>query len=99
MAGGTGIDPNLLAYGCTYPEVQIDASDSSVYLVCGNELFKSTDGGASWTPKPFPDGERLWSLQSGPGATTVLFGNRLDVIWKSIDGAETWQRLGTLPAA
>jgi hypothetical protein len=28
-----------------------------------------------------------------------LFGNRLGVIWKSIDGAETWQRLGTLPEA
>jgi hypothetical protein len=87
-----------VADGCTYPEVQI-ASDSSAYLVCGNELFKSTDGGASWTPKPFPDGERLWSLQIGPGATAVLFSNRLGVIWKSIDGAETWQRLGTLPEA
>ena len=88
-----------VADGCTYPEVQIDASDSSVYVVCGNELFKSTDGGASWTLKPFPDGERLWNLQIGPGARAVLFGNRLGVIWKSIDGAETWQRLGTLPAA
>ncbi len=86
-----------VAGGCTYPEVQIDPSDSSVYAVCGNELFKSTDGGASWAPKPFPNGERLWSLQAGLDAPAVLYGNRLGVIWKSTDGAETWQRLGTLP--
>ena len=86
-----------LADGCTYPEVQIDPSDSSVYLGCGNELFKSTDGGASWTPKHFPYGARLWSLHVGPGNPAVLFGS-LGALWKSIDGAETWQRLGTLPA-
>jgi hypothetical protein len=88
-----------LADGCTYPEVQIDPSDSSVYVVCGNELFKSTDGGASWTPKPFPDGQRLWHLQIGPGNPAVLFSNKQGVIWRSIDGVETWQRLGTLPLA
>jgi len=92
------LEPHL-AGGCLYPEVQIDPSDSSVYVVCGNELFKSTDGGASWTPEPFLNGERLWSLQFGPGAPAVLYGNRLGVIWKSIDGADTWQRLGTLPLA
>ena len=37
--------------------------------------------------------------QIGPGTPAALFGNRLGVIWKSIDDAETWQRLGTLPAA
>jgi len=87
-----------LATACAYPEMQIDPSDASVYLACGNDLFKSMDGGASWTAKPFPDGQRLWSLQIGPGARTVLYANQLGVIWKSIDGAETWQRLGTFPA-
>jgi photosystem II stability/assembly factor-like uncharacterized protein len=88
-----------LADGCLYPEVQIDPFDASVFVVCGSQLFKSTDGGASWTLKHFPDGERLWSLQSGPGTPTVWFGNRLGVIWRSADGANTWQRLGTLPLA
>ena len=85
--------------GCGYPEVQIDPLDSSVYLACGNELFRSADGGASWTPKPFPEGKRLWSLQFGAGEPAVLFGDRQGVIWKSTDGAETWQHLGTLPLA
>jgi hypothetical protein len=88
-----------VADGCSYPEMEIDRSDSSVYVVCGNELFKSRDGGASWTRKPFPDGERLWNLQIGPGAPAVLLGNRLGVIWTSIDGADTWQRRGQLPMA
>ncbi|HZO55187.1 MAG TPA: hypothetical protein VFB63_20935 [Bryobacteraceae bacterium] len=87
-----------VADGCNYPEVEIDASDSSVYVACGNELFKSADGGASWTPKSFPNGERLWNLQAGPGATQALFGNRLGAIWKSTGGAATWQRLGSFPA-
>ncbi|HTM51173.1 MAG TPA: sialidase family protein [Bryobacteraceae bacterium] len=69
------LDPPLDS-GCTYPEVQIDSSDSSLYLVCGNELLKSTDGGASWTPKPFPGGERLWDLQTGPGNPVFLYGSR-----------------------
>ena len=92
------IEPPL-AEGCLYPEMQIDPSDSSVLVVCGNELFRSTDGGASWTPKAFPNGQRLWSLQAGPGMPAVLYGNRLGSLWMSMDGAETWQRSGTLPAA
>jgi len=98
--GGKNWEPlNLqLADGCTYPELQVDPSDSSVYLECGNQLLKSMDGGRSWTPKPFRDGERIWSLQLGPGSPAVLYGNRLGVISKSIDGADTWQRPGTLPA-
>jgi hypothetical protein len=51
--------------GCGYPEVQVDPSDAAVYLACGSELFKSTDGGSSWSRKLFPDGKRLWNLQSG----------------------------------
>ena len=88
-----------VAGGCLYPDAQIDPSDSSVYVACGNDLFKSTDGGASWILKPFFNGERLWNLQFGPGTPAVLYGSRLGAIWKSIDGAEKWQRLGTLPAA
>jgi photosystem II stability/assembly factor-like uncharacterized protein len=85
--------------GCLYPELQIDSFDSSVYQVCGNELFKSTDSGRSWSARPFPNAERLWNLQSGPGEPAALFGTRLGVIWKSNDGADSWQRLGTLPLA
>jgi hypothetical protein len=70
-----------------------------VYVVCGADLFKSSDGGASWTAKPFPNDERLWGLQFGPGTPAVVYGNRLGVLWKSIDGASKWQRLGALPVA
>jgi photosystem II stability/assembly factor-like uncharacterized protein len=78
--------------------VQVDPSDAAVYLACGSELFKSTDGGSSWTRKLFPDGKRLWNLQFGPGSPSVLYGNQQGVIWKSAD-AESWARLGTLPLA
>ena len=50
-----------------------------------------------YMPKPFGDGERIWNLQFGPGTPAVLYGDRLGVLWQSIDGAETGQRLGTFP--
>jgi hypothetical protein len=86
-----------LSGSCTYPEMQVDASDSSVYVTCGSELFKSTDAGESWRAADFPNGERLWNLQTGAGAPAVLYGNRLGAIWRSVDGAATWQRSGAVP--
>ncbi|HET8550683.1 MAG TPA: hypothetical protein VFL57_21895 [Bryobacteraceae bacterium] len=90
------IDPPVTA-GCSYPEMRIDPSDASLYVLCGNELFKSTDAGESWTRKPLPEGKRLWNLRTGPGAPAILYASRQGGIWKSIDGAATWQRLGNVP--
>jgi photosystem II stability/assembly factor-like uncharacterized protein len=87
------IEPPVPA-GCTYPELQIDAHNSSVYVACGNTLLKSTDGGASWSAKAFPDGTRIWNLQN---AGLALLGSRLGAIWGSDDGADAWQPRGAFP--
>ena len=86
---------------CTYPGIWIDPSDSAVYLACGrSEFLKSTDGGESWTRKSTPDGARIWNLQIGPGDPAILYATMTtelgSTIWRSTDGAETWQRTGDL---
>jgi uncharacterized protein (TIGR03437 family) len=93
---------------CTYPQISIDPSDSAVYLACGrSEFLKSTDGGESWMRKSTPDGQRIWNLQIGPGAPAILYATvfkspgmlpcATGSLWRSLDGAETWQRTGDLP--
>jgi uncharacterized protein (TIGR03437 family) len=77
--------------------MRIDPSDSSVYLLCGVDFLKSADGGDTWTRKAGPEGERIWDLNVGPGRPAVLYGARLGEVWKSSDGAESWQRSGKLP--
>jgi uncharacterized protein (TIGR03437 family) len=93
---------------CTYPQISIDPSDSAVYLACGrSEFLKSTDGGESWMRKSTPDGVRIWNLQIGPGSPDTLYTTvskqrgmlpcATSSLWRSTDGAATWQRAGDLP--
>jgi photosystem II stability/assembly factor-like uncharacterized protein len=64
-------------------------------------VFKTTDGGAHWTPvnNGLQDGEVnvLWVDQANP--SIVLAGTEHDGIFKSTDGAQTWYQTGALGAA
>jgi uncharacterized protein (TIGR03437 family) len=93
-----------LSPNCSYPDIWTDQSDSSVYLACGSsEFLKSTDGGESWTRKPTPEDQRIWNLQIGPGTPAILYASSVGIfrsgglLWKSTDGADSWQRSGFLP--
>ena len=87
--------------------------DARVLYVAGfgQGVFKSADGGQSWTLKNagLPATEPFaWRLVQAPNGTLYLivarrsedsrYGTPLDgALYRSTDGAETWQRLDTLP--
>jgi photosystem II stability/assembly factor-like uncharacterized protein len=77
------------------------------------EFWKSSDGGNSWTQKTLPNGNRIWRLTIAPGTPERRGRNQFRIhvlddllytvddrgaIWKSRDGAATWQLSGYLPA-
>ncbi len=96
------LEPPVKAH-CGYPEFHIDPSGSPIYLLCDSDVFKSTDGGGSWTRKAGPDARPIWNLHIGPGAPGILYTQLFDMdsrvfdLWKSTDAAETWQRSGSVP--
>lgn len=77
----------------------------------GRGVFKSIDGGQTWTSKNTglpPTEPFAWRLTQAPGGTLYLivarrsedsrYGTALDgAIYRSTDGADSWQRLATLP--
>ena len=86
---------SALAVDPSNPEI-VWAADS----VAGR-LWRSDDGGDSWTPLSSVGG--IVSAGSGIGAMTVeprlegsvlWIGTRLDGIWRSVDGGATWEAAG-----
>jgi len=83
---------------CAYPGLWSDPSNSSVYLSCGpSEFFISVDGGESWTRRSTPAEGRIWNLHFGSGMPAILYTITGSTLWRSTDGAESWQRSGDLP--
>lgn len=68
------------------------------------DLFRTTDGGASWTMLPanriptdgvfFLDSEHGWIVAGSPAS-----GLNGEVLYGTTDGGKTWNRIGDLPAA
>ena len=87
---------------CIYPSMWISPADSSVFLACNGpdtrEFWGSTDGGDSWTQKTLPNGNRTWNLTLAPGTSDILYNvDNRGAIWKSSDGAASWQLSGQVP--
>jgi len=60
----------------------------------GAGAFKSTTGGASWTPMPIQP--VVWSLALDPSDSSVLYaGVNGDGVFKSIDAGATFARVGS----
>jgi cysteine-rich repeat protein len=85
-----GLDVGVLAIDPSNPQ--------TVYAVAGSRVFKSTDGGASWTA--MNDGLAnavVFSLAIDPGSPQTLYAETVRyprvLLFKSTDGARTWRAL------
>ena len=77
-----------------------DGADASVfYGRDADTIYKSTDGGRSWTEMP-AELERggsingLFGLAAVPGASGTLFASTYAGLFKTTDGAKSWTKSG-----
>ena len=77
----------------------VSPSDPGLLLVgtgSGN-IYRSADGGATWTPAAKGLGRGVLAIQFSPfKAGTVLAGTR-GGLWKSSDGGVTWAKQASIP--
>jgi len=68
----------------------------------GDGLYKSTDGGITWTKAGFENSERISSIKINPGNTQVMYVGVLGSLWsdsdvrgvyKTTDGGTTWNKV------
>ncbi len=94
---------NAFGGGGHFFEVVFDPSnDSIVYIVNGNALFKSNDGGGNWvniTGEIYVDWEiNIHNLAINPQNTDILYigmiGFHPGGIYKSTDGGANWNQIG-----
>jgi len=55
------------------------------------ELFRSRDGGNSWTSLPGMNGKSIRSLAMAPSDSKILVTGALDGVFRSNDGGDSWK--------
>ncbi len=89
----------LVVYSC-YP----DTVGTGVFPVHASNLpaFRSTDGGATWSPLSYPpaaSGDWLWGIAvSSTDADTILEVTMNGVVFRSTDGGASFTQVSTLPS-
>jgi photosystem II stability/assembly factor-like uncharacterized protein len=61
-----------------------------VFLAGGSSAYRTTDGGASWTPEPDVEPGNVQELHAVSATTYYAFGP--NTLLRSSDGGQTWQR-------
>src|SRR2546425_1282438 len=70
-------------------------SPNTVYAGTGGGVFKSTDGGGSWTDTGLP--ASVFALAIDPTSPSTLYAAGVGGLFKSTDGAGSWSPVSTLP--
>jgi len=75
--------------------VAVDSTDENVLYAGGGALFRSTDGGSSWSFANLPVGPftLVRTIVSRSGA--VFVGTQSNGAWKSTDGGRSWRSINT----
>lgn len=81
--GGTGVPAD--AYF-------VNANEGVVFLAGGNRAFRTTDGGASWTPEGDVEPGNVERVRALSATTAYAFGP--DTLLQTTDGGQTWKRRG-----
>jgi photosystem II stability/assembly factor-like uncharacterized protein len=67
--------------------------DAGIAFIAGtNTAFRTTDGGASWTPEPDVQPGNVQRMRAVSATTFYAFGP--DTLLQTTDGGQTWQRRG-----
>ena len=79
-------------------DIAIDPNDNNTLWVGtnGSHLFKSTDAGANWTQVLLSDGSTPYVVEMDNGSN-IYASSQARGIYKSTDGASTWQDINSLP--
>jgi photosystem II stability/assembly factor-like uncharacterized protein len=63
------------------------------------EIFRTRDGGATWTTLPALHGKSIRALAMYKGNSNVLVAGALDGVFRTNDGGDTWERLSPANSA
>jgi photosystem II stability/assembly factor-like uncharacterized protein len=87
--------------------ISIDPQDSnriyvSAWSAAGQqigEIFRTRDGGATWTTLPVMHGKSIRAMAMFKGDSNILVAGALDGVFRSKDGGDTWERLSPANSA
>jgi photosystem II stability/assembly factor-like uncharacterized protein len=80
--------------------IEIDPTNTNIMYVAGwsieghtGEIFRSHDGGLSWTSLRAMQGKSVRALHLAPSNPKVLVAGALDGVYRSDDGGNNWKRI------
>jgi photosystem II stability/assembly factor-like uncharacterized protein len=80
--------------------IEIDPTNTKVMYVAGwsiedktGELFRSKDGGKSWSSLPGVRGKSIRAMSLAPSNPKVIVIGALDGVFRSTDGGDNWARI------
>ncbi len=73
---------------------------TTIYFGPGNDLYKSTNRGTSWSRIGLFPGGDLWSLDVAPSNSEYIYTAQQDVVYRTANGGENWEDVtADLPVA
>ncbi len=83
-----------------YPQSVAVSSDGSVYVAAGQNVYKSTDFGTTWTPaNGIPDWQGMGPIAVSPSNPSVVYAGSVwaspNGLYRTTDAGATWHQVTT----